>query len=115
MSPASARYYDPNSKACDIVARQALEVGWPRREIPNVRRVAARESLCHAAAFNERDPWGGSRGYMQINGSNVGYLRRAGIITTAEDLHHPKKNLRAALLLWKLYGWRPWAGSSSAP
>ncbi len=115
VTPVSARYYDPNSKACDLVAKQALAVGWPKRELKNVRRVAARESLCSTAAFNKRDPWGGSRGYMQLNGSNVGWLKRSGIINNAEDLHHPLKNLRAALALWKLYGWRPWAGSSIAP
>ena len=112
-----ARYYDPDSAACHRLAKTAAAVGWPRRELPELRRIAARESLCRNLALNSKDPWVGSYCAMQINGSNRGYLTRERIIRDdMEELRaSPTKCLKAALALWRLYGWRPWAGASSAP
>ena len=116
-SVAAARYYNPDAPECHRLAKTAAAVGWPRRELPELRRIAARESLCRNLALNSKDPWGGSYCAMQINGSNRGYLTRERIIRSdMEELRaSPTKCLKAALALWKLYGWRPWAGASSAP
>jgi len=119
MTPtvAAARYYNPDAPECHRLAKTAAAVGWPRRELPELRRIAGRESLCRNLAYNPRDPYGGSYCAMQINGSNRGYLIRERIIRRdMEELRaSPTKCLKAALALWKLYGWRPWAGASSAP
>ena len=105
----------PDTPACDRVAKTARAVGWPVRELQTLRRIAARESSCNTLALNPLDPTiYGSRGLMQINGSNVRYLVNRGIIRNADDLYNPTRNLRAALALWKLYGWRPWSGASHA-
>jgi len=119
MTPtaAAARYYDPDAKECHRLAKTAESIGWPRRELPALRKVAGRESLCSNLAYNGRDPHGGSFCAMQINGSNRGFLVRERIIRRdMEELRaSPTRCMKAALALWRLYGWRPWAGSSSAP
>lgn len=111
------RYYNPDARECHALAKVAVSVGWPRREMPELRRIAGRESLCRNTAYNGKDPHGGSYCALQINGSNRGYLIRERIIRAdMEELRaSPSKCMKAALALWKLYGWRPWAGASSAP
>ena len=115
-APAAATYYNPDDKACHQLAKTATSVGWPRRELPTLRRVAGRESLCSNLAYNARDPYGGSYCAMQINGSNRGYLIRERIIRSDMDelRASPTKCLKAALALWRLYKWRPWSGASHA-
>jgi hypothetical protein len=115
-APARASYYDPEAKECYRLANTALAVGWPRRELPTVRRIAARESLCRNVAWNSKDPYGGSFCALQLNGSNRGFFVRERIIRSSmEELRaSPTKCMKAALALWKLYGWRPWAGASHA-
>ena len=99
--------------SCREYVDLARQVGWPKSERGNIRRIMYRESRCHAQAWNRKDPHGGSHGLMQINGSNVGWAVRNGWITSRDDLFHPKRNLKVALELWKLYGWRPWGTRSS--
>ncbi len=112
----AAAYYETDTPACDRVARVARQVGWPVRELRELRRIAARESHCKPKAHNKLDPTVyGSRGVMQINGSNVRYLVNVRVIRNADDLFDLTRNLRAALVLWKLYGWQPWAGHSHTP
>ena len=113
MTPTPAAANDPCRRYVDL----ARIVGWPKSERANLRRIMARESgpTCRPLAYNPRDPHGGSYGLLQINGSNVGWATRNGWITKATDLYEPRKNLKVGLELWRLYGWRPWAGSSSAP
>jgi len=115
-TPVTARYYNPDSAECRNLARQAAAIGWPRRELATLRRIAGRESLCSNLAYNGRDPYGGSYCAMQINGSNRGFLIRERIIRNdMEELRaSPTKCLKAALALWRLYGWRPWNGASHA-
>jgi len=115
-TPTSAKYYDPDAPECYRLAKIAASVGWPNRELASVRKVAARESLCSNLAYNPRDP-GGSFCSMQINASNKGFLMRQRIVRrNMEELRaSPTLCMKAALALWKRHGWRPWAGSSSAP
>jgi len=91
----------------------ARQVGWPKSERARLKAVMHRESRCSRLAHNPRDPWGGSYGLLQINGSNVGWAIRNGWITSKTDLFQPRKNLKVGLELWKLYGWRPWGTKSS--
>lgn len=102
VSPGCKRYVD--------LARQ---VGWPKSQRYELARIMWRESRCTPTAHNPRDPWGGSYGLLQINGSNVGWATRNGWITSRNDLTDPRRNLKVGLELWKLYGWRPWGTRSS--
>lgn len=99
--------------SCRDYVNLARQVGWPKSERANLKRIMFRESRCYRLAHNPRDPWGGSYGLLQINGSNVGWAIRNGWITSKTDLFHPRANLRVGLELWKLYGWRPWGTKSS--
>ena len=91
----------------------AVKVGWQRKERVMLEKIMRRESKCYRLAWNQKDPWGGSYGLMQINGSNVGWATRMGYISKRTDLFNPKKNLKVSLELWRLYGWRPWGTRSS--
>ena len=86
----------------------ALEVGWAKREIPRLMQICKRESKGFTRAWNQRDPLG-SYGIMQINGSNKRFLVESGIVRKAmQELWSPRKNLKAALALFKRHGWEPW-------
>ncbi len=105
---------DAKVYSCRDYVDLARTVGWPKSERANIKRIMFRESRCFARAWNQKDPHGGSYGLMQINGANVGWATRNGWITSRDDLYEPRKNLRVALELWRLYGWRPWGTKSSA-
>jgi hypothetical protein len=99
---------------CRRFTALALEVGWHKREIPRLMAICARESKGFARAWNQRDPYTGSYGLMQINGSNKTFLKNAGIVRKAmQELWTPRRNLKAALALFKRHGWAPWNGNSS--
>ena len=108
-TPADAAINDK----CRRYVNLAREIGWPKKERYNLARIMWRESRCAPTAHNPRDPWGGSHGLLQINGSNVGWATRQGYIRNRQDLNDPKRNLKVGLELWKLYGWRPWGTRSS--
>ena len=108
-APAQADAGDNCKRYVDL----ARQVGWPKSERANLRRIMWRESRCTPTAHNPRDPWGGSYGLLQINGSNVGWATRMGYINTRNDLTDARRNLRVGLELWKIYGWRPWGTGSS--
>ena len=98
---------------CERYVNLARQVGWPKSERANLARIMWRESRCTPTAHNPLDPWGGSYGLLQINGSNVGWATRNGWIASRTDLTDPKRNLKVGLELWKLYGWKPWGTRSS--
>jgi hypothetical protein len=86
----------------------ALEVGWAKREIPRLMQICKRESKGFARAWNQRDE-PDSYGLLQINGSNKRFLVESGIVRKAmTELWAPRKNLKAALALFKRHGWVPW-------
>lgn len=99
--------------SCKRYVDLARQVGWPKSERTNLARIMWRESRCTPSAHNPLDPWGGSYGLLQINGSNVGWATRNGWITGRTDLTDSRRNLKVGLELWKLYGWRPWGTKSS--
>lgn len=98
---------------CKYFASQAVQIGWPKKEKPMLKKIMWRESHCTPTSINKKDPHGGSFGLLQINGSNVGWAKRGGWINSRDDLLIAKKNLKVSLELWKLYGWRPWGTKSS--
>jgi len=86
----------------------ALEVGWAKREIPRLMQICKRESKGFARAWNQRDE-PDSYGLLQINGSKKRFLVESGIVRKAmTELWSPRKNLKAALALFKRHGWEPW-------
>ena len=101
----------------------AINVGWPEKEWKTLSRVMYRESRCNTNSLYKKDPNGGSRGLIQINGywcrpsrySKAGWLQDQGILNSCEDLFNPEVNLRAGLAIFNYSkvknkcGWRPWA------
>lgn len=82
----------------DVAAAYA---GWPIKEIPKVGRTAYKESRCKTNARSRtRDS-----GLMQINDVHLRWLH-----LTSAELMEPNTNLRAALKVWKLQGWKAWTG-----
>jgi hypothetical protein len=102
---------EPN---CNRYKPLALEVGWQKKDLPRLMQICLRESKGFARAWNQRDPYTGSYGIMQINGSNKRFLVESGIVRKhMTELWSPRKNLKASLALFKRHGWLPWKGNSA--
>jgi hypothetical protein len=116
-STSSTIFIDPYSSACKQFSALAVNLGWPADQRTVLESVMFRESRCIPNAFNSKDPNGGSRGLMQINGFWTPWLTDAGIITDAENLLQADVNLRAALAIYNYgverhgYGWGPWSAT----
>ena len=107
LMPATATAARPVS--CPTYENLARAVGWPRTEMKRLTYVLARESSCFARAWNKKDPFTGSYGLAQLNGSNKGFFIREKLVRKSMiELFNPKKNLTAALALWKECGWACW-------
>ena len=113
----STIFIDPYSSACEQFSALAVNLGWPRDERTVLESVMWRESNCTPNAVNGKDPNGGSRGLMQINGFWTPWLIERGIITSPENLLQADVNLRAALAIYNYgvdrygYGWGPWSAT----
>jgi hypothetical protein len=113
----STIYIDPYTSACEQFSALAVNLGWPADQRTVLESVMFRESRCIPNAVNSKDPNGGSRGLMQINGFWTPWLIDAGIITDAENLLQADVNLRAALAIYNYglnrhgYGWGPWSAT----
>ena len=113
----STIYIDPYTSACEQFSALAVNLGWPADQRTVLESVMFRESRCIPNAYNSKDPNGGSRGLMQINGFWTPWLTDAGIITEAENLLQADVNLRAALAIYNYgverhgYGWGPWSAT----
>jgi hypothetical protein len=116
-STSSTIYIDPHSSACEQFSALGVNLGWPADQRTVLESVMFRESRCTPNAVNSKDPNGGSRGLMQINGFWTPWLIDAGIITSAENLLQADVNLRAALAIYNYgvdkhgYGWGPWSAT----
>jgi hypothetical protein len=116
-STSSTIFIDPYSSACEQFSALAINLGWPADQRTVLESVMFRESRCIPNAYNSKDPNGGSRGLMQINGFWTPWLTDAGIITEAENLLQADVNLRAALAIYNYgvdkhgYGWGPWSAT----
>lgn len=92
----------------------AWDLGWAQGELPHLDVVMHRESRCIPDVWNRRDPNGGSRGLLQVNGSWTRWLREQGILEEKENLFDPEVNLAAALAIYRYglerygFGWGPW-------
>jgi len=104
---------------CEKVRELARIVGWPKKELDTLVKIANRESRCMPKAHNKTGNVDGSQDYglMQINDWSwckpnkyyaKGYLQQLGIIQTCEDLFNPILNLTAAYALFE-YSDNTWA------
>jgi soluble lytic murein transglycosylase-like protein len=113
----STIYIDPYTSACEQFSALAINLGWPANERTVLESVMFRESRCMPDQVNSKDPNGGSRGLMQINGFWTPWLTDAGIITQVDDLLQAQTNLLAALAIYNYgvdkhgYGWGPWSAT----
>jgi hypothetical protein len=113
----STIYIDPYTSACEQFSALAVNLGWPADQRTVLESIMFRESRCIPNSVNSKDPNGGSRGLMQINGFWTPWLKDAGIITQASDLLHAETNLLAGLKIYNYgverhgYGWGPWSAT----
>lgn len=111
----------PPDALCPAWWGVAREVGWAESELRSLDVVLHRESRCLPGVWNADDPFGGSRGLAQVNGSWIRWLRERGVLRVKEDLFDPRVNLAAALLIYRYgverhgFGWGPWGFRSAAP
>jgi hypothetical protein len=104
----------PATAKCPQWWGNAVDAGWRRKELITLDFVMWRESRCDASAFNPKDPNGGSRGLVQINGFWTPYLRSRGVLKRSEGLFNPDVALRSALEIFEYgeerygHGWGPW-------
>ena len=111
----STIYIDPYTSACEQFSALAINLGWPVDQRTVLESIMTRESNCTPNAFNRKDPNGGSRGLLQINGSWNKWLAGLDIINKPKDLLDPVTNLRAGLAIYNYgvnrygFGWGPWS------
>jgi hypothetical protein len=110
----STIFIDPETSACEQFSALAVNLGWPADQRTVLESIMKRESNCTPNAFNRKDPNGGSRGLLQINGSWNKWLIGKGIIAKPKDLLHAQTNLLAGLEIYNYgverygFGWGPW-------
>jgi soluble lytic murein transglycosylase-like protein len=111
----STMFIDPYSSVCEEFSAIAIYLGWPADQRTVLESIMKRESNCTPNAINRKDPFGGSRGLLQINGSWHKWLIGKGIITDKKDLLHAETNLLAGLAIYNYgverygFGWGPWS------
>jgi len=110
----STIYIDPYTSACEQFSALAVNLGWPADQRTVLESIMNRESRCIPNAINRKDPFGGSRGLLQINGSWHKWLIAKGVITHKQNLLQAKTNLLAGLEIYNYgverygFGWGPW-------
>jgi hypothetical protein len=113
----STIYIDPYTSACEQFSALAVNLGWPADQRTVLESIMKRESNCTPNAINRKDPFGGSRGLLQINGSWHKWLIGKGIITHKKNLLQAQTNLLAGLEIYNYgidrygYGWGPWSAT----
>ena len=111
----STIYIDPYTSACEQFSALAVNLGWSADQRTVLESIMKRESNCTPNAINRKDPFGGSRGLLQINGSWHKWLTAKGIITQPADLLQAQTNLLAGLEIYNYgverygFGWGPWS------
>lgn len=111
----STIYIDPYTSACEQFSALGVNLGWPADQRTVLESIMKRESNCTPNAINRKDPFGGSRGLLQINGSWHKWLIGKGIITQKQDLLQAQTNLLAGLAIYNYgverygFGWGPWS------
>jgi len=111
----STIFIDPYASACEQFSALAINLGWDPEQRTVLESIMKRESNCTPNAINRKDPFGGSRGLLQINGSWHKWLTAKGIIAKPADLLQAQTNLLAGLEIYNYgmerygFGWGPWS------
>jgi hypothetical protein len=111
----STIYIDPYTTACEQFSALAINLGWDPEQRTVLESIMKRESNCTPNAINRKDPFGGSRGLLQINGSWHKWLTAKGIIAKPANLLQAETNLLAGLEIYNYgmerygFGWGPWS------
>lgn len=111
----STIYIDPYTSACEQFSALGVNLGWPADQRTVLESIMKRESNCTPNAINRKDPNGGSRGLLQINGSWHKWLIDKGVMNQKQDLLQAQTNLLAGLEIYKYgverygFGWGPWS------
>jgi len=111
----STIYIDPYTSACEQFGALGVNLGWPADQRTVLESIMKRESNCTPNVINRKDPHGGSRGLLQINGSWHNWLIEKGIITKPANLLQAQTNLLAGLEIYNYgverygFGWGPWS------
>jgi hypothetical protein len=111
----STIYIDPYTSACEQFSALGVNLGWPADQRTVLESIMKRESNCTPNAVNRKDPFGGSRGLLQINGSWHKWLISKGIISKPANLLQADVNLLAGLAIYNYgverygFGWGPWS------
>lgn len=93
-------------------AQVLYQAGFRGDDLAKMVAIAGRESGYQPAAHRtdqDRSKMVGDFGLLQINYTHFDGLRRAGIISSPQDLFNPAVNARAAFHLYKQSGLSPWA------
>ena len=104
----------PASALCPQWWQTAVDVGWRESLLPTLDYLMWRESRSLPDQHNKKDPVGGSRGPVQVNGFWTAWLASKGIVKRSEGLFRPSRNLRAALAIYNYAdarydnGFGPW-------
>jgi hypothetical protein len=123
LSPSNPKLKRPTkiptspTKRCPQFEQLAYDAGFPKNQTSIVSYLMWRESRCVANATNRKDPEGGSRGLLQINGFWIKKLISEKVIKNEADLFDPATNLSAGFYVWTEalmkarynYGWSPWS------
>lgn len=102
------------SARCPQWWQTAVDAGWRQSLLPTLDYLMWRESRCLPNQHNLKDPMGGSRGLVQINGFWTPWLASRGIVRRSEGLFSPYPNLRSALAIYNYAdgrygnGFGPW-------
>lgn len=127
VKPVKKQEVIPDNLHCPQYYLLAKEIGWPSDQLERLDFVMWRESRCDASVHNKKDPAGGSRGLIQINGywcrpnrfTDNGFLQDNDVLVTCDDLFDPRTNLSAGLAMYNYgiersgCGWSPWSTRKS--
>jgi hypothetical protein len=82
-------------------------------DTPTARRVVKAESGGDPEAIHVNKKGSYDSGLFQINSVHIPALKKAGIITSEDDLYDPDTNAKAAKHLHGQKGWQPWDASKT--
>lgn len=82
-------------------------------DAPTAKKIMKAESSGNPSAQNTNKNGTTDGGLFQINSIHIPTLIKEGIISKADDLYIPEKNVAAAKFLKDRDGWQPWDSSKS--
>jgi hypothetical protein len=99
-----------NAVGADAAAQAAYAAGFRGSDLASIVAIGGRESGWTNIKSQSSDDWG----IWQINGINMNFLKKKGIVSTKQDLLNPNINARAAYALYQNDGFSPWKASASS-